>query len=96
MIWALLASAAASLIGVVVIIGFRWFDSGGLLAGHEWKSLVALSIVSAGVYWGVAKCRGLGIGHVVAGVLLASLFPLLTLIGPSAFCIAFMHRASCV
>ena len=93
-----LLAALATTIALVVLLSFSGaLANAGVLAGKEPFAIAALGVLSAFAFVLTVRRAGLSRPKLAAGIAAAAIvLPLLALLGPLAFCIAFLPNASCM
>jgi hypothetical protein len=71
--------------------------NGGIFAGKEPFAIAGVALLSGLAFYLAVRRTGISRGQLIVGLATAVLvFPLLALLGPLAFCIAFMPNTSCM
>ena len=92
---ALSVALLTSLGGGLLVL--RLGANGGLLAGFEVPAVVSVGALTGAVYYLIAQSkRGAQVPLLLQSVVIGFLAPLVVLLGPLAFCIAFSPNASCM
>jgi hypothetical protein len=94
---ALLIALAVSLAGNLLLARSGSLANGGLFAGKELLAIGFIALMAGVAFLAAVRQARPALGVAAIGFVVSSLgFSLLVLLGPLAFCVAFMPNASCM